>query len=58
MPLSPTEAAYHVIQSASYIPDSDDQHLMASDPYSLPSWLDSSLPLLIISYGLSHQMSP
>jgi hypothetical protein len=39
MPLSPTEAEYDAIQSAS--PSPDDQHLLASTTYSLPSWLDS-----------------
>jgi hypothetical protein len=39
MPLSPTEAEYDAIQYAS--PSPDDQHLLASNSYSLPSWLDS-----------------
>jgi hypothetical protein len=39
MPLSPAEASYVVIQSTS--PSSDDQHLLAPDTYSIPSWLNS-----------------
>jgi hypothetical protein len=39
MPLSLYEASYDEIQSAS--PSLDDQHLLASDTYSLPSWLNS-----------------
>jgi hypothetical protein len=39
MPLSPAEVEYDAIQSAS--PSPDDQHLLASNSYSLPSWLDS-----------------
>jgi hypothetical protein len=39
MPLSPAEAAYIAIQSAS--PSSNDSHSLAPDTYSVPSWLDS-----------------
>jgi hypothetical protein len=39
MPLSPTEASYNAIQSSS--PSLDDQHLLESNTYSFPSWLDS-----------------
>jgi hypothetical protein len=39
MPLNPTETSYVAIQSAS--PSSDDQHLLAPDTYSMPSWLSS-----------------
>jgi hypothetical protein len=39
MPLSPVEASYDAIQSAS--PSLDDQHMLAYDTYSFPSWLDS-----------------
>jgi hypothetical protein len=39
MPLSPAETSYVAIQSAS--PSSDDQHLLAPDTYSMPSWLSS-----------------
>jgi hypothetical protein len=39
MPLSPAEAAYVAIQSAS--PSYDTSHLLAPDTYSVPSWLDS-----------------
>jgi hypothetical protein len=39
MPLSPVETSYVSIQSAS--PSSDDQHLLAPDSYSMPSWLSS-----------------
>ena len=48
--LGPHEAMYHAIQSTSdaYI---DDEHLVASDPYHLPYWLDS--PLLTLGY-ISH----
>jgi hypothetical protein len=37
MPLSPAKVEYDAIQSAS--PSLDDQHLLASTTYSLPSWL-------------------
>jgi hypothetical protein len=39
MPLSPIEAAYVAIQSAS--PSPDKPHLLAPDAYSMPSWLNS-----------------
>jgi hypothetical protein len=39
MPLSVVEDSYDAIQSASL--SLDDQHLLASNTYSLPSWLDS-----------------
>jgi hypothetical protein len=39
MPLSPAEASYDAIQYASL--SLDDQHLLASNTYSLPSWLNS-----------------
>jgi hypothetical protein len=39
MPLSPVEASYDAIQYAS--PFLDDQDLLASNAYSLPSWLNS-----------------
>jgi len=39
MPLSPAEAKYDAIQSAS--PSLDDQHLVVPNSYSLPSWLNS-----------------
>jgi hypothetical protein len=39
MPLSIDKASYNAIQSVS--PSLDDQHLFASNTYSLPSWLDS-----------------
>jgi hypothetical protein len=39
MPLSPAESEYDVIQSVS--PSLDDQYLLASTTYLLPSWLDS-----------------
>jgi hypothetical protein len=39
MPLSPAKASYDVIQSTS--PSLDDQHLLASNTYSLPCWLNS-----------------
>jgi hypothetical protein len=39
MPLSPAEAAYVAIQSAS--PSLDNPHLLAPDAYSMSSWLDS-----------------
>jgi hypothetical protein len=39
MPLSPAEASYDDIQYTS--PSLDDQHLLASNTYLLPSWLDS-----------------
>jgi hypothetical protein len=39
MPLSLVEASYATIQSTS--PSTDDQHLLAPDTYSMPSWLNS-----------------
>jgi len=39
MPLIMVEASYTVIQSAS--PSMDEQHLLASNIYSIPSWLNS-----------------
>jgi hypothetical protein len=39
MPLSPVEAEYNTIQFSS--PSLDDQHLLDSTSYSLPSWLYS-----------------
>jgi hypothetical protein len=46
MPLSPAEATYVSIQSAS--PSLDNPHLLAPDAYSMPSWLESLS--LIIDY--------
>ena len=43
--LSPHEAVYDAIQSISDVPI-DDLHLVASDPYHLPYWLEPSLPTL------------
>jgi hypothetical protein len=39
IPLSLFEASHDAIQSTS--PSLDDQHLLASDTYLFPSWLDS-----------------
>jgi hypothetical protein len=44
MPLSPAETSYIAIESAS--PSSDDQHLLAPDIYSMPSWLNSLLSVI------------
>ena len=44
MPLSPIEDAYNAIQSTSNTLNSIDQDLVASNPYSLPSWLNSLPP--------------
>jgi hypothetical protein len=47
IPLCPTEASYHYIQSTSSILDPPGPYLMVSYPHSFPSWLDSSSnPLL------------
>ena len=43
--LSPHEAVYDAIQSISDVP-TDDLHLVVSDPYHLPYWLEPSLPTL------------
>ena len=43
--LSPHEAMYDTIQTCSD-DHSDDLHLVASDPYHLPYWLEPSLPIL------------
>ena len=43
--LSPPKALYHAIQSA-YDAYVNDHHLVASDPYHIPYWLDSSIPTL------------
>ena len=45
------EAIYHVIQSTYDDYTIDDNLLVASEPYSLPYWLDSPLPYL---YYLLH----
>ena len=45
--LSPHEAMYESIQSIFYV-YIDDHHLVESDPYHLPYWLDS--PLLTLDY--------
>jgi hypothetical protein len=39
MPLSPSKASYNSIQFAS--PSLGNRHMLASNTYSLPSWLDS-----------------
>jgi hypothetical protein len=44
VPLSPAETSYISIQSAS--PSSDDQHLLAPNSYSTPSWLNSLSPAI------------
>ena len=43
--LGPYEALYDVVESASDV-HPDDLHLVASDPYHLPYWLEHSLPTL------------
>ena len=43
--LSPHEAIYDAIQYVSDVPTYD-LHLVASDPYHLPYWLEPSLPTL------------
>ena len=43
--LGPYEAIYDVVQSASDV-QLDDHHMIASDPYHLPYWLEPSLPTL------------
>ena len=45
MLLSPHEAMYNTIQNFSN-DHTDDLHLLASDPYHLPYWLEPSLPVL------------
>ena len=42
--LGPYEALYDVVQF-SLNDHYDDLHLVASDPYHLPYWIESSLPL-------------
>jgi len=49
MPLSPTEASYISTQSTS--PSLDEQHLLAPDTYSMPSWLSH---LSSFFYYISH----
>ena len=44
MPQSPVDAEYDAIQYSSNDSTPDDQHPLASDPYSLPSWLSSPPP--------------
>jgi hypothetical protein len=39
MPISPVEATYDAIQSVDHHSNCDDVHLVASDPFSLPSWV-------------------
>ena len=43
--LSPHEEMYNTIQ-ALFDDHTDDLHLVASDPYHLPYWLEPSLPVL------------
>ena len=43
--LGPYEALYDVVQSVFDV-HSDDLHLVASNPYHLPYWLEPSLPTL------------
>ena len=43
--LSPHEAMYDTIQTF-FDDHTDDPHLVASDPYHLPYWLEPSLPVL------------
>ena len=43
--LSPHEEMYNVIQTLSN-DHTNDLHLVASDPYHLPYWLEPSLPTL------------
>ena len=43
--LSPHEVMYKIVQSLSN-DHTDDLHLVASDPYHLPYWLEPSLPTL------------
>ena len=43
--LSPHEAMYDTIQTF-FDDHTDDLHLVASDPYHLPYWLEPSLPIL------------
>ena len=43
--LSPHESMYDTIQTFSD-DHTDDLHLVASDPYHLPYWLEPSLPIL------------
>jgi hypothetical protein len=50
MSLSPIEASYTSIQSAS--PSSDDQHILAPDTYSMPSWLNSLTSALDYIYQI------
>ena len=45
MLLSPHEAMYDKIQTC-FDDHTDDLHLVASDPYHLPYWLEPSLPIL------------
>ena len=44
MPLSLDEATYDAIQSVDHHSNCDDIHLIASDSFSLPSWLGSPPP--------------
>ena len=43
--LSPHEEMYNTIQTF-FDDHTDDLHLVASDPYHLPYWLEPSLPVL------------
>jgi hypothetical protein len=52
MPLSPAETSYISIQSTS--PSSDDQHLLAPNSYSMPSWLNS----LTSTFDFNSQIFP
>ena len=43
--LSPHEEMYNIIQTI-FDDHTDEIHLVTSDPYHLPSWLEPSLPIL------------
>ena len=55
--LGPYEALYDAVQYASDV-HFDDLHLVASDPYHLPCWLEPLLPTLDYLSQTFLQMSP
>ena len=55
--ISPHEAMYDTIQTFSD-DHTDDLHLVASDPYHLPYWLEPSLPTLDYLSDTFLSMSP
>ena len=55
--LSPHEAMYSIIQTL-FDDHTNDLHLVASDPYHIPYWLEPSLPTMDYLTQTFHLTSP